>query len=82
MSGIPKISYNGDEMSKQQKYVARAEAGVGWRIWNRRTKRSWGNFFPQYPEVVLQELNGLARPEALTELCKSSHPKKKAKVKK
>ena len=56
----------------EHKYVAKAEAGVGWRIWNRRTKRWWGNFFTEYPEAVLQELNGLARQDVLVRLCGAS----------
>lgn len=57
------------------KYVAKAEAGIGWRIWDRRTNRWWGNFFGEYPETVLQELNGLARQEVLVRLCKQSQSK-------
>jgi hypothetical protein len=63
--------------SSEAKYVAKAEAGVGWRIWNRRTKRWWGNFFSEYPEAVLQELNGLARQEVLVRLCRSSQSKER-----
>jgi hypothetical protein len=61
----------------QQRYVAKAEAGVGWRVWNRRAKRWWGNFFPEYPQAVLEELNGAARPEVLTQLCKSSQSRER-----
>lgn len=57
-------------MSSQPRYVARAEAVVGWRIWDRRMRRWWGNFFPHYPEAVLRELNGLARNEVLAQLCR------------
>lgn len=59
------------------KYVARAEKGEGWRIWNRKTKRAWGNFFENYPEELLEELNGEKRPEKLVELCKKSYGKEK-----
>jgi hypothetical protein len=59
----------------EPKYVAKAEAGVSWRIWNRRTKRWWGNFFSEYPEAVVQELNGLAREDLLVRLCRSSQPR-------
>ncbi len=58
-----------------EKYVAKAEKGIGWRIFNRKTKRYWGQFFKEYPQEVLQELNNLARPEMLTKLCKSSQSK-------
>lgn len=63
--------------SSEHKYVAKAEAGVGWRIWNRRTKRWWGNFFAEYPQAVLQELNGLARQEVLVRLCRTSQSKER-----
>ena len=53
-----------------QRFVARAVSGKGWRIWNRKTKRWWGNFFSEYPTALLVELNGLKRPDKLTELAK------------
>lgn len=43
------------------RYVARAEAGKGWRIFNRRTQKPWGNYFKNYPENLLAELNGPKR---------------------
>lgn len=51
-----------------KRYVARANAGKGWQIWNRRTNRPWGNYFPEYPEKLLEELNGKKRPEVIVEL--------------
>lgn len=55
------------------RYVARAEPGKGWRIWNRKTKRSWGNYFKEHPADVLAELNGPCRPEELVRLCRRSY---------
>ncbi|REJ91898.1 MAG: hypothetical protein DWQ34_13925 [Planctomycetota bacterium] len=52
------------------KYVARAIPGKGWRVWNRRTKKWWGNPFREYPEELLAELNGPKRPQRLVQLCK------------
>ena len=52
------------------RYVAKAIEGVGWRVWNRRANRWWGNPFREYPEELLAELNGPKRPERLIELCK------------
>ena len=57
----------------RERYVARAEADNGWRIFNRRTKRPWGNYFKNYPETLLTELNGPKRPEKITELSKVSY---------
>ena len=59
-------------MSTEARYVARAVPG-GWRIFNRRTKRWWGNYFREYPEDVLAELNGQRRPDVLTQLCRKSY---------
>ena len=66
------------KMNPVRKYVAKAEAGIGWRIWNRRTKRWWGNYFSEYPEAVLEELNGLGRQHVLVRLCRSSQSKEAA----
>jgi hypothetical protein len=40
----------------------------GWRIWNRKMKRWWGEWYKSYPEKLLDELNGLKRPEEITRL--------------
>ena len=53
-----------------KKYVAKAEAGKGWRIWNRKMKYWWGNFFRTYPEDLVSELNGQRRPTKIVELTK------------
>jgi hypothetical protein len=58
------------------RYVAKAVPGVGWRIWNRRTKRWWGNYFAEYPQKTLDELNGPKRPDELTKLTKPSYPER------
>ena len=51
-------------------YVAKAEPGIGWRIWNTKMKRYWGEVYAEPPEVLLQELNGQKRPAQLTALNK------------
>lgn len=63
-------------MGKPIRYVAKAVPGVGWRIWNRKTKRWWGNYYKEFPQNVLDELNGEKRSEALANLAKPSYPKK------
>jgi len=50
------------------KYVAKATTGKGWRIWNRKIKRWWGNYFSEYPRELLDELNGPHRTEKIIEL--------------
>lgn len=59
-------------MSKQAYYVAKAIAGKGWRIWNRKMKYWWGNFFQEFPSALLAELNGAKRPEKIVELTKKT----------
>ena len=59
-------------MSTNIRYVAKAEAGVGWRVFDRNTKRWWGNFFSYYPQMLLDELNGEKRPDKLVELCRNA----------
>ena len=63
-------------MSNNSRYVSKAIPGVGWRVWNRKTKRWWGNYFKDYPEAVLVEMNGQKRPEALVKLAKDSFTQK------
>lgn len=60
-------------MSSQNKFVAKATPNIGWRIWNRKTRQWWGNYFKEYPEEVLVELNGQKRPSILAELCRKSY---------
>ncbi|GGR24565.1 hypothetical protein [Deinococcus ruber] len=52
------------------RYVAKAIPGVGWRIWNNRMKKFWGEVYNQPPEELLHELNHEKRPEELTVLNK------------
>lgn len=52
------------------RYAAKAEPGVGWFVWDRKRKRKWGNPFQEIPEELIEELNGEARPERITELSK------------
>jgi len=54
------------------RYVAKAIKGKGWRVWNRKMKRWWGNYFKEYPEELLDELNGKKDPKKIVELSKKS----------
>lgn len=56
-----------------QKYVAKAVADKGWRIWNRKMKKWWGNYFKEYPQELLDEINGLCRAEEVIKLSKASY---------
>jgi hypothetical protein len=59
-------------MDHRKRFVAQAEAGHGWRIWDKQQKRWWGPVLPRQPEAVLTELNGPKRPEKLVELMRSA----------
>ena len=59
------------------RFVARAEAGQGWRIWDNKARKWWGQAFQDYPERLLGELNGPKRAEMLSELTKQT-PRKRA----
>lgn len=56
-----------------QKYVAKAVADKGWRVFDRKMKKWWGNYFKEYPQELLDELNGLRRPDELVKLSKRSY---------
>ena len=60
---------------KNNKFVAKTVKSKGWRVWNRKTKRWWGQFFDEYPEELLKELNGKNRPEKVINYCKKSRSK-------
>jgi len=54
-------------VSTRRQYVARATADLGWRIWNTKTKRWWGEYFKRYPDELLAELNGEKRSARVAE---------------
>jgi hypothetical protein len=54
----------------QYRCVPDRSPAVGWRVWDRKLARRWGEWCTEYPEPVLRELNRPARPEALVQLCK------------
>ncbi|PYC78146.1 hypothetical protein C7C46_16730 [Streptomyces tateyamensis] len=52
-----------------RRYVARGVPG-GYRVWNAKMRRWWGELYELCPDELLDELNGAARPEKLTELAR------------
>jgi hypothetical protein len=62
----------------KRRFVAKAEAGKGWRIWDNLIKRWWGEHYQDFPERLLEELNGPKRPEQLTEMIRQT-PRKRLK---
>jgi len=64
-------------MGKQRKrFVAKAEAATGWRIWDTQQKKWWGELYQDFPAELLLELNGAKSPVQITELIKRT-PRKR-----
>lgn len=53
-------------MSKRR-YVAKGVPG-GWRIWNNKMKKWWGELYEKQPDELVEELNGLKHPSVITDL--------------
>jgi hypothetical protein len=51
----------------RRRYVARGAPG-GYRIWDNTARRWWGELCELCPDDLLDELNGAARPDKITEL--------------
>jgi hypothetical protein len=60
----------------KNRFIAKAEAGQGWRIWDNQQKKWWGERYLSFPEQLLAELNGDKRPEQLTTLIKQTARKR------
>ncbi len=63
----------------KKRYAGRGVAGEGWRIWDNKLQRWWGEAYTCQPDELLEELNGAKRPERITELLrrlqKQRHPR-------
>lgn len=53
----------------RRRYVARGVPG-GYRIWDNKTGRWWGDHYEVCPDDLLRELNGERNPQRITELLK------------
>jgi hypothetical protein len=53
---------------RRRRYVAKAAAGAGWRIWDNIGKRWWGEHYRDLPGRLLSELNGAKRPDRIRDL--------------
>lgn len=52
---------------KRTKYVEKGVPG-GWRIWNKKARKWWGELYEKQPDELLNELNGEKRPDVLVKL--------------
>ena len=60
----------------KRRYVAKGVPG-GWRIWNNKMKKFWGDMYEVQPDELIIELNGQKRPEKLNELNKKYRSSKR-----
>ncbi len=40
----------------------------GWRIWNNKSNKWWGQLYERQPDELVNELNGESRPEVIVVL--------------
>lgn len=52
-----------------KKYVMKGVSG-GWRIWNNKQNKWWGDFYELQPDEIVLELNGENRQAVVIELTK------------
>lgn len=60
----------------RRKYVMRGIPG-GWRIWNNKTNKWWGEFYELQPDELVNELNGKKRPEVIVTLTRRFQKEKR-----
>lgn len=61
---------------EKRRFVGKSVAEEGWRIWDNKIRRWWGEHYLHYPEQLLAELNDEKRPERLTELVRKTGRKR------
>jgi hypothetical protein len=57
--------------AKERRFVAKAIIGEGWRVWDRKVNRWWGQIYKDLPSALLDELNGDKDPVRLVELTRA-----------
>lgn len=60
----------------RRRYVGRGVPG-GYRIWDNKVRRWWGDLYDLCPDDLLDELNGTADPERITVLLKRYRSQKR-----
>jgi len=53
----------------RRRYGARGVPG-GYRVWDNKGRRWWGDLYQLCPDDILTELNGEANPDKITALLK------------
>ncbi|MFE2868900.1 MULTISPECIES: hypothetical protein [unclassified Embleya] len=60
----------------RRRYVARGVPG-GYRIWDNRARRWWGDLYELCPDELVVALNGSTTPETITALLKRYRAQKR-----
>ncbi|GAB4589061.1 hypothetical protein Ntsu_68930 [Nocardia sp. IFM 10818] len=60
----------------RRRYVARGVPG-GYRVWDNKVRRWWGDLYELCPDDLVAELNGAHRPDRITELTKRARARKR-----
>ena len=60
----------------RRRYVARGVPG-GYRIWDSKGRRWWGDLYELCPDELLDELNGGRDREKMTALLRASRARKR-----
>jgi hypothetical protein len=47
---------------RKRRYVGRAIAATGWRIWDNKLHRFWGEVYDPFPQALLDEETAVAFP--------------------
>lgn len=63
-----------------RRYIAKADSGGFWRIWNKKSKKWWGEYYKRRPDELIDELNGDKRPDVIIELTKKLQIEKNQKI--
>jgi hypothetical protein len=63
-------------MTGRARYVLRGVPG-GWRIWDNRAKRFWGELYEVCPDELVTELNGDKRHAKVTDLTRQARNAKR-----
>ncbi len=53
---------------KARRFVAKADNNGLWRIWNKKAKRWWGEYYTTRPDELIDELNGEKQSEVINSL--------------
>lgn len=66
-----------DGGSGEQEALRRPGCAGGYRIWDNRGRRWWGDLYELCPDDLLVELNGQADPERITALLRHHRARKR-----